>query len=220
MPLGFDRYWGLSQRSAEPTDTSASDPNRTRGRMRRKIRNSFGWKAGALTRQLRHVRLPDAHPDQARASTTRYQAWSVMRPSLPMNGARASRTACATATSPEFWIASAVGPAPTKARSAASESSKTIDNSISLSSKAVRPAAPSVWSSFPGSDRAKMPLCFMLSSASGGKRGNNGLNTQAIPDSDALVGITTATGPCETRRASARARALSSDVFLTSLSCG
>lgn len=36
-------------------------------------------------------------------------------------------------------------------------------------------------SSAPGSDRANMPLRFVLSSASGGKSGNSGLNTPAMP---------------------------------------
>ena len=150
---------------------------------------------------LRHKRTCQRHAVPGGSET---------RPSLSMKGPSASRTACATACSPEFRIASAVGPAPTKARCAAPAVSKVIDNAISSSSMAVRPATRSASSSFPGSDRANMPLRFILSSASGGYSGNNGLNTKATPDSPALVGTTTATGPRETRRASARARALSS----------
>lgn len=55
-----------------------------------------------------------------------------------------------------------------------------------------------------------MPLCFMLSSASMAKRGKSGLNTDAIADSETLLGITTATARRDTRRASANARTLSS----------
>ena len=147
---------------------------------------------------------------QPLAITTRYQAGSVTRPSVPVNGPSASRAACVTANSPECPIASAVGPAPTKACTAPPASSKTIRVSISSSSSTVKPAAASTSSSFPGSDKANMPPRFMRSNASGGKRGNSGLNTKAIPDSETRLEITTATGPRETRRASVRARTLSS----------
>jgi len=71
-------------------------------------------------------------------------------------------------------------------------------------------AAASTSSSVPGSERANMPLCFMLSSASMAKRGKSGLNTDAIADSETLLGITTATVRRDTRRASANVRTLSS----------
>ena len=79
----------------------------------------------------------------------------------------------ATAASPEFVIASCVGPAP-RTRSAASASAKTIRQSISLSSYVVRPALASTSSSLPGSESANMPLPFIVSSASGAKSGNTG----------------------------------------------
>ena len=53
-----------------------------------------------------------------------------------------------------------------------------------------------------------MPLCVMLSNASGGNSGKSGLNTAAIPDSNTRVGITAATRCRDMRLASVRARNL------------